>query len=111
MTDLEDRRKPEWHFRDLFTDHRTGKLRETLLWSNVGKAAALFWFSWECYRGTDSEWLWLVVMGALVFHELVSRVINQVAPNWVANKLGIHLDSNREVSDVHTEKTTLEPAK
>lgn len=58
---------------DLVTDPVTGRLRETLVWSNLGKCAALIAFGWEVYRERDSDWLWFIVMGVLTAHEAVSR--------------------------------------
>lgn len=79
-TERVDRRVRRWCFMDLVTDPHTGKLRETLLWSNLGKAAALAWFSWHCYHGTDTDWLWAIVMGVLTAHELLSRYMTSKLP-------------------------------
>ena len=70
--------KPErrWCFRDLVTDPVSGKLRETLLYSNLGKLAALLWFNWKCWKGTDSVELWLVVMGVLTCHAAFSQFVS-----------------------------------
>ena len=97
----EDRRKPEWHFRDLVTDHHTGKLRETLLWSNIGKSIAAWALIHNVLKGTDSEWLWLVIMCVLVFHELASRLISTYAPDIIAKRFGI-----TKTVDTHSEVTT-----
>ena len=72
-----DRRGRKWCVFDLITDHRSGKLRETLLWSNLGKLAALCAFAYRVRAGTDSEWLWAIVMGVLTAHELASRYLSQ----------------------------------
>ncbi len=66
---LVERRKRRWCFTDLVTEGKTGRLVEAKLWSNLGKASALGWFSWECYVARDTEWLWLIVMGILTAHE------------------------------------------
>jgi hypothetical protein len=71
-----EKRQRRWCFTDLVTDGKTGRLVEAKLWSNVGKASALSWFSWECYAGHDSEWLWLVVMGILTAHEVFVRLLS-----------------------------------
>ncbi len=66
-----------WHLRDLVTDERTGRLRETKLWSNIGKAAMTFAFMLVVARGAGTEWLWLTYGGVVVLHELGSKVLNQ----------------------------------
>ena len=70
-----EKRKRRWGLTDLVTDPYNGKLKETLLWSNLGKASALFWFSWKCYYGTDSIELWAVVMLILTAHAVFSQFI------------------------------------
>lgn len=72
-----ERRARRWCFMDLVTDPRTGKLRETLLWSNVGKAAMTVGFLWVVYQGGTSEFLWLTYGGIVIFHEIGSRAMNQ----------------------------------
>lgn len=64
-----------WCLMDLVTDPKTGKLRETLVWSNLGKLAALSWFCVDCYKGTDTEFQWLTVMGVLTCHAAFSQFI------------------------------------
>ena len=66
-----------WHLRDLVTDERTGRLRETKLWSNIGKAAMTIAFAIVVYRGAGTEWLWLTYGGVVVLHELGSKALNQ----------------------------------
>lgn len=67
----------KWSVMDLVTDHKTGKLRETAVWSNVGKATMTWAFVWVIADGGDSQWLWaaygLIVLG----HESTSRFFNQ----------------------------------
>ena len=75
-----DRRAPEWHIRDLFCDNH-GKLQETKIWSNVGKAIAAGALVWNVHKGTDTEMLWLVVMGVLTAHEAFTRWINSKTGN------------------------------
>ena len=78
---IEDRRViDQWHLRDLFTDHKTGKLRETLLWSNIGKATAVWGLIYNVVHHTDTEWHWLIVLGVTTAHELLSRYLNQKLP-------------------------------
>lgn len=67
----------KWSFRDLVTDHQTGKLRETAVWSNAGKAAMLYAFLYQTQNDQLTEWFAGVFVGALIFHELTSRVLNQ----------------------------------
>ena len=58
---------------DLICDPNSGKLKETSLWSNLGKLSALIWFSHKCYHDTDSPELWLIVMGVLTCHAAFSQ--------------------------------------
>ena len=66
-----------WHLRDLVTDERTGRLRETKLWSNIGKALMSVAFIVVTMRGAGTEWLWLTYGGVVVLHELGSKFMNQ----------------------------------
>ena len=66
-----------WKLSDLVCDHRTGKLRETLLWSNIGKAAMTWGFVYNVWTGDSSQWLWVAYGGIVVAHEAVARVLNQ----------------------------------
>ena len=66
-----------WHIRDLVTDERTGRLRETKLWSNVGKCAMTVAFVVVTWRGAGTEWLWLTYGSVVVLHELGSKALNQ----------------------------------
>ena len=69
----------EWHFRDLVTDHQTGKLRETAVWSNVGKAAMTWGFVYTVFyaKGAFSEALWIAYGAIVVAHEMGARYFNQ----------------------------------
>lgn len=64
-----------WCLMDLVCDPVTGKLKETLLWSNLGKLSALIWFSWKCYKGTDYSELWWCVMVVLTAHAAFSQLV------------------------------------
>ena len=75
-TTHKERRARRWCLTDLVTDPYSGKLKETLLWSNLGKLSALSWFSYKCYDGADSEWLWLIVMGVLTCHAAFSQLVS-----------------------------------
>jgi hypothetical protein len=66
-----------WHLMDLLTDERTGRLRETKLWSNIGKAAMTFAFAVVTWRGAGTEWLWAMYGGVVVLHELGAKYLNQ----------------------------------
>ena len=66
-----------WNWRDLFTDHRTGKLREAVIWAHVCKAAMTFGFIWTVIHGHSSEWLWLTFGAVCLGHEGFTRVLNQ----------------------------------
>lgn len=66
-----------WKLSDLVTDDKTGRLRETKLWSNIGKAAMTFGFLWVVLHGGSSEFLWATYGGVVVMHEVAARVMNQ----------------------------------
>jgi hypothetical protein len=76
----QDRRSRPWKFTDLVCDAKTGRLRETLLWSNVGKAIAAWALVYNVLHQSDTEMLWLIVMGILTAHELLSRYLSQRLP-------------------------------
>ena len=73
----EDRRARRWCFTDLVTDARTGRLRETLMWSNVGKLVMTWAFVHVIWKGGSSEFLWLTYGSIVILHEAASRLINQ----------------------------------
>lgn len=62
---------------DLVVDHKTGKLRESAVWSNVGKASMTWAFVYTVMGGHGSEWLWIAYGGIVVAHASVERVLNQ----------------------------------
>jgi hypothetical protein len=68
-----------WHIRDLVTDHQTGKLRETAVWSNIGKAAMTWGFVYTVYqqKANFNELLWLAYGSIVILHELSARYFNQ----------------------------------
>lgn len=66
-----------WHIRDLFTDETGGRLRETKVWSNVGKGVMTWGFVYAILRGGNSEWIWTTYGSIVVLHELGSRYLNQ----------------------------------
>ena len=66
-----------WCILDLVTDHKTGKLRETAVWSNIGKATLVWAVIYQTLHGNLTEWL-VAAFGALVIaHEVTSRILNQ----------------------------------
>lgn len=67
----------KWCVMDLVVDHKTGKLRETAMWSNIGKAT-MTWAFVMLVRGDKlTEW-YVAAYGALVVaHEIAARVMNQ----------------------------------
>lgn len=67
----------QWALRDLFVDHQTGKLRETALWSNIGKAAMTWAFVYTIYAKQSTEWLWVAYGSIVVIHEGAARYFNQ----------------------------------
>jgi len=67
----------KWCFRDLWVDHKTGMLRESAVWSNVGKAAMTFGFVLTVWRGGNSEWLWTAYGTIIVGHASVERLLGQ----------------------------------
>lgn len=93
-----EKRSRKWCLTDLVTDPYNGKLKETLLWSNLGKASALVWFSWKCYEGTDSVELWLVVMVVLTAHAMFSQFIGQ--------KLGVQASTTTTTATAEVTATT-----
>lgn len=62
---------------DLVVDHQTGKLRESAVWSNVGKLVMTWAFVHTVWTGKSSEWLWIAYGGIVVSAEVVARVLNQ----------------------------------
>jgi hypothetical protein len=66
---------------DLVVDHRTGKLRESAVWSNVGKASMTWAFVYTVMGGRGSEWLWIAYGGIVVAHASVERVLGQRQQN------------------------------
>lgn len=74
MTDAKGRK---WHVRDLVTDHRSGRLIEAKLWSNVCKGTMTFGFIWAVTHAQGTDWLWLTYGAVLLGHELGIRHYNQ----------------------------------
>ena len=65
-----------WCVMDLVTDRTTGRLRESACWSNAGKAA--IWYAYVKYvNAANFETMTLVLAGALLGHEIGSRILNQ----------------------------------
>ena len=70
-----------WNFADLFVDHATGRLRESKVWSNVGKAAMTFGFLWAVMHGQNTDWLWTAYGVPILGHEAITRMFNQKEQN------------------------------
>jgi hypothetical protein len=66
-----------WKWRDLFTDHKTGKLRETAIWSNIGKATLTYGLCHQIKTGTLTEWFVAAYGAVVIMHEVAARVLNQ----------------------------------
>lgn len=77
MTQQKDRRKRRWCFLDLVVDHQTGKLRESALWSNIGKCAMTWGFVYMILHDRGTEFLWLAFGGVVVGAEVGARILNQ----------------------------------
>lgn len=69
----------KWCVMDLVTDHQTGKLRETALWSNIGKCAMTWGFIYTVWqqKANFNELLWVAYGSIVVAHELTARYFNQ----------------------------------
>ena len=66
----------KWHVMDLVTNHQTGKLRETALFSVLAKASILY----EYVRYVDErsfETMTAVVAGIFIAHEVYKAKQNQ----------------------------------
>ena len=62
---------------DLITDHQTGKLRESSIWSNIGKLAMTWGFVYVILQDKGTEFLWLTYGGVVVGAEIGARIMNQ----------------------------------
>lgn len=71
--------KSTWRWADLFVDHRTGMLRESKLWSNIGKAAMTFGFLFIVIveHGQYNPGLWAAYGAVIMGHETATRWMNQ----------------------------------
>jgi hypothetical protein len=69
----------KWCVMDLVVSHQTGKLRETAVWSNIGKLAMTWAFVYTVYQGKAafSEGLWLAYGMLVIGHEVVKAKQNQ----------------------------------
>jgi len=65
-----------WCVMDLVTDRTTGRLRESAVWSNIGKAA-IVWAYCANVNATTFETMTFVVGGLLLGHEIGARILNQ----------------------------------
>lgn len=65
----------KWCVMDLVTDHVTGKLRESSVWSNLGKGAVI-WAYIKFVSAATFEPMTLVLGVLLLGHEAGSRILN-----------------------------------
>lgn len=65
-----------WQLRDLFVDHNTGRIRESKVWANIGKAAMTWAFCHVIYKGGSSEMLWAAYGTVMCGHETATRILN-----------------------------------
>ena len=82
----------KWCVMDLVVDHRTGKLRESAVWSNVGKACMTWAFVYTVLGRHGSEWLWIAYGGIVVAHASVERVLNQKQQSMDSGKVASDAD-------------------
>ena len=75
MTD--EVKKVKWKWSDLVVDHQTGRLRESSVWSNIGKAVMTWGFVYAVWKGNSSEWLWVAFGSVVVLSEVGARILNQ----------------------------------
>jgi hypothetical protein len=66
----------DWHLRDLVTNHQTGKLRETAIWSNAIKAAVLAAYC-RYVSATNFETMTFVAASILIGHEVIKAKQSQ----------------------------------
>lgn len=66
----------QWRLRDLVVNHQTGKLRETLVWANAGKAALLYAYL-KYVTAANYETMTTVMAGALIAHEVIKTKQHQ----------------------------------
>ena len=67
----------KWKWSDLVVDHQTGRLRESSVWSVIGKAAMTWGFIYVILDGKGTEFLWLTYGGVVVGAEIGARILNQ----------------------------------
>ena len=71
-----EKRRRRWCLMDLVTDPISGRLAETKIWSNAGKAL-MCWVMWhETVEGTITEPLLLWFAAAVLGHEAITRFMN-----------------------------------
>lgn len=66
----------KWCFMDLVTNHQTGKLRETALWTNAFKLAVLITYC-RFVNATNFETMTFVAGGLLIGHEVIKAKQSQ----------------------------------
>lgn len=61
---------------DLVTDHDTGRLSHTRLWSNVAYAAATFLFVYSGVKGTLPSEVWFIYLGCVGGFTAYSKLLS-----------------------------------
>jgi len=74
---MDRRSNNRWHVMDIVTEYKSGRLSETKIWANIGKAVMTWGFIYVIMRGGSSEFLWLAYGGIVVAHEVFSKAQNQ----------------------------------
>lgn len=74
-----ERRARRWCVMDLVTDHVTGKLRESYVWSNIGKGLAVYLAILFGARMIDHWEILAVLLTVIIFPKLAENVGQQIA--------------------------------
>lgn len=61
---------------DLYTDPATGRISESKIWINVGKAVATWAFVYLILHGKAEEFVWWAYLLVITAHEAISRVVS-----------------------------------
>jgi hypothetical protein len=70
-----------WKLNDLFVDHTTGRLRESKVWSNIGKATMTWALVKLVLDNHLTEWYVFAYGGLVLGHEVYTRILNQKEQN------------------------------
>ena len=89
-----EKRRRLWCVMDLVTDPISGRLAETKIWSNAGKAL-MCWVVWhEAIQGQLTEPLLLWFAAAVLGHESLTRFMNMKREKENAPASGTVVESN-----------------